>query len=747
MNAPSITPEPDISLDSIEIIDEEKKYICKIELIDDNFIQANIFLNNELKYKGDIFLDKIQSQIKAFLDYNINEIYEEIKQLNFNNFSLKKEKNKYKLIIEILVLRKKKNIIIDLNENKKDLIKETINNYEKIIKEKDILISNLKEKIKKLEEQLNENIKKDNIILDLKEKMKELEKRLEEKDKDVLDKTIIEGNGGYSKLEEIINMYKVGSNSICQILFSPNNKKIKGTGFFIEIDQKFNLPFKRVLFTCDFILPEDFFKQNKFLEIEINKTNKKINIENSQLFFKDIKFEIFILNRGKRKIISNKDYHYTCIEILDTDNIFDNSNIEIFKTNYDDELTPKDIAILHYIKGQELSFSLGQIKYYDNDLPYFLHTASTQEGCLGAPLINRNQITNVIGIHFGWIKNKKGSLAHPIRGILNDIKNKIFNKTHLGNNFKTLCEQTNRIENIFIINNEKLCSCSYDGTVLIYNLKNFELEGKIENKSPVIYHCLLSNNNIALCVDTTIKIYREKKGLTDSVYQYFIKAQSEYELLFTLSEHKKAVCKVLEIDADTLASLAFDRTMIIWNRKKYYLSENFIYSKKFLVNENEELPTNSLKVKEKEIVTCGFGNNYIQFWETENFINKKIILDIKCNRFINSMIMINDNTLLIGGDNLDIYIIDSNKYELISHITKYKRGVSAVRKLNNGNILIGCNEDNKLYSLVEYNYEKGDLIEVVSKKDAHSNIITGLLELNDGEIVSCSYDQTIKFWG
>ena len=68
--------------------------------------------------------------------------------------------------------------------------------------------------------------------------------------------------------------------------------------------------------------------------------------------------------------------------------------------------------------------------------------------------------------------------------------------------------------------------------------------------------------------------------------------------------------------------------MIIWNRKKYYLSENFIYSKKFLINENEELPTNSLKVKEKEIVTCGFGNNYIQFWETENFINKKIILDL-----------------------------------------------------------------------------------------------------------------------
>ena len=297
MEAPCITP--DTSLDSIDIIIEGKKYICKIELID-SFIQANIFLNNDLKYRGNIFLEKIQSQIKAFLDYNINEIFEEINQLNYNNFSIKREKNKYKLIIEILILRKKKSIIIDLNENKlnNDLINEKINNYENIIKKKDIIVLDLKEKIKELEEKLNDNEKKDNIILNLKEKIKKLEEKLneKEKEKDILynnannnsknslklknkdnfeKEIIIEGNGGYSKLDEIINMYKAGSNSICQILIPGNNKEIKESGFLIEIDKMYNLPFKRVLFTCDFILPEDFFKQNKFLEIEINKIKKK----------------------------------------------------------------------------------------------------------------------------------------------------------------------------------------------------------------------------------------------------------------------------------------------------------------------------------------------------------------------------------------------------------------------------------------------------------------------------------------
>ena len=153
--------------------------------------------------------------------------------------------------------------------------------------------------------------------------------------------------------------------------------------------------------------------------------------------------------------------------------------------------------------------------------------------------------------------------------------------------------------------------------------------------------------------------------------------------------------------------------------KILFISKIYLYEKNF-VNENEDLPTIALKTKEDELVTGGFGNNYIQFWKTKNYINKKRIIDIKCNKYINSIIMINDNTLLIGGDNLDIYIIDTNKYELISHIIKYKKEISAIIILNNGNILMGCNDKyntynlfgDNLYSLVEYKYEKGDLIEV-----------------------------------
>jgi len=122
-------------------------YMCKIELKEEEIININIYLDNKLKYLGNIFLEKIQIQIKAFLDYNINEIFEEINKLDNNNFSIIKENNKYKLKIKFIILRRKKYLYINLNSNNN-------NNeyYENIIKEKDKIIYEFNKKL--LEEQL-----------------------------------------------------------------------------------------------------------------------------------------------------------------------------------------------------------------------------------------------------------------------------------------------------------------------------------------------------------------------------------------------------------------------------------------------------------------------------------------------------------------------------------------------------------------------------------------------------------------
>ena len=83
---------------------------------------------------------------------------EEIK-LNVDNLFIVKDSNKYKLKIKANIENKEKNFFLDLNENdhennKTNSTKEDYNNYEEIIKQKDMVISQLLEKIKNLEEEL-----------------------------------------------------------------------------------------------------------------------------------------------------------------------------------------------------------------------------------------------------------------------------------------------------------------------------------------------------------------------------------------------------------------------------------------------------------------------------------------------------------------------------------------------------------------------------------------------------------------
>ena len=177
METPIFTLEKSLKL--FEINYDGKKYTCQFKIFEE-FIQANIYLDNKLKYKGNIFLEKIQCQIKTFFDYNINEIFEEINQLNSNNFWIINESNKYKLKIEFMILRKKRNIIIDLNDNKKN--DDIINKYKKIIKEKDNIISDLKDNLKKTNEKIINNYEeiineKDKIIAQLKEEINVLSKK------------------------------------------------------------------------------------------------------------------------------------------------------------------------------------------------------------------------------------------------------------------------------------------------------------------------------------------------------------------------------------------------------------------------------------------------------------------------------------------------------------------------------------------------------------------------------------------
>ena len=592
----------------------------------------------------------------------------------------------------------------------------------------------------------------------------------------------------YLNLQEakLLNIY--GENSICTI-FNKENKKNLGLGFLIQINPFSKLPFERALFTCNHIVPEEFFKNNEYLYFVHKNTNKKIYIKECQIFSKNAKYEDLRKDYDKRKIFVNKELDYTLIEILDSDDIID-KKYELFKIGSLNQNYLSDIAVLHYPNKKGLSFSLGKFtKKNDNSL---VHNCFTSPNSEGAPIINLNNNQYIIGIHSKNIGNL--GLGNSMDMIFCDIKNnliKCFNKENsLQNNFLKLTIHKDFITNLILLDENTLCSCSIDGNVIFLNAKNFNILGIIKENIGIIYIEKLSDNNIILCCeDGSLRIYKEKEEnslnkisditkfiavggillfapkLTPVAIQLLLENKEnknnqkiyiskKYELLEIIKGHQESVCKVIEISKNMIISTGLDTKMRVWQKK----DSNFTCIKSLTVNDELGSSTNILKINRNEIVSAATNANYIIFWNINTLKEYKKISNIVCNWNRNSMKMINNNTLFIGGDNYNgIYLIDVVNYQLTSRINIEKvASVSSIITLNNGNILIGCKKEKKAgeedisytYSLIEYKYnsKKKILNRVKSNMDAHNNIITGLIKLNNNEIVSCGLDKTIKFW-
>ena len=87
-----------------------------------------------------------------------------------------------------------------------------------------------------------------------------------------------------------------------------------------------------------------------------------------------------------------------------------------------------DIFILQYprVNDSSFSFSYGKIlSYKDNEIK---HSASTDNGSSGSPIIRRSEDNYIIGLHYGGKKNNTSNLATSFDSILNNIKLHYYNE-------------------------------------------------------------------------------------------------------------------------------------------------------------------------------------------------------------------------------------------------------------------------------------------------------------------------------
>ena len=243
--------------------------------------------------------------------------------------------------------------------------------------------------------------------------MEELENKNESEDEDFkgipFSKTLVLLNNDEDK-----EIDDIARNSLCVIYKNDNNDKI-GIGFFCEIPDPQNEDKNIVvLLTCNHVFPINKDDLNNYKYIKFNKINPK-------------KKQSLCLEDGRR-IWTNKEIDYTCIEIFPKKNIcFFNKDFKIFKIekqhlNSQNLKNETEIRAYTFIENNfdklDGTFKSIEEKHRNS----FKHNLKTKDGYSGSPIINKED-KSIIGIHMEkFDKIKPGGKGICINKIYNNMK-------------------------------------------------------------------------------------------------------------------------------------------------------------------------------------------------------------------------------------------------------------------------------------------------------------------------------------
>ncbi len=202
-----------------------------------------------------------------------------------------------------------------------------------------------------------------------------------------------------------------GKKATCKIISkNKNGDIIFGSGIFCKI-QYFNKKIK-VLLTNNHILNEDSIKKGNKIEFVYEEYNKIIEINN------------------KRFCKSSPIYDFTCIEILDEDNIEDFYEIEEINKDYNYKERP--IAIVQYPGEGKMEIKTGHLVEIINYI--IRYKVSTENGSYGSPIILLSNY-KIIGIHQSYDEEKDLNIGIYIENIIQCInKNEILFKFNIREN-------------------------------------------------------------------------------------------------------------------------------------------------------------------------------------------------------------------------------------------------------------------------------------------------------------------------
>ena len=543
-------------------------------------------------------------------------------------------------------------------------------------------------------------------------------------------------------------------NNICKIKIGDE----QGTGFFCKIpfpDEKNMLP---VFITNNHVIKEEIlYKNNKNISIYIKgeKAERKINL-NNRIKYTNIYYDITIIE------ILEKDHINNYLE-LDDKIISDIIDDENFNIEYKD----KTSYIIQYPNG-ELSVSYGIIdKLFEDkkNIFTFIHKCSTCHGSSGSPILSLNN--KVFGIHFGNKSDKynKGTfLNYPIKDFIKLNYNKISNINESlnisieTNATEALSKEMNKINNNFFkentyketsfnefkdqvnailtLSDNRLCACSSDCSIKVFDIQNSKFDLKINKKK--------AHSNYIWCIEEIKKNVLASGGYKD-IKIWNIK-NSDLELITSKnSAHDDYLNKIIKLNNNNFASCARDGKIKIW-------SEN--YNEIECINAHNTYINSILKLNNGMLVSGSNGERALKFWDLNDYSLYKSINNIYSTAYNNTLLEV-DNILFVGEkDGIRIFDLENNLRSYFYEDKKLDRILSLF--YIGDNILIAGTSTGFIYlyqiikqpffTLEKINVIKNNLNAEKGKYNFKYGVsdLTFIQNFDKSFIVSCSIDRTIK---
>ncbi len=330
----------------------------------------------------------------------------------------------------------------------------------------------------------------------------------------------------------------------------------------------------------------------------------------------------------------------------------------------------------------------------------------------------------------------------------NDKTIKIYNGDSLENklNIKVI---ENIINCITKLKDDKLAITSYDQVEIIQLLnKNRNyciLQRKIYHSDFIMRLIELSNGNLVTCsLDETIKIWSEIK-YNNNEKNLENRNFNNVEIITNNNINELNINQNNE-NNENLIDLNNETNNINNNIKK---EDNLkpIYQNLLTINNNNEAITKITQISENEILGLNYQKQILIFYDINTF---KEITSIKNIKFYNSICLINSDIFAINANNKGIYLIKISTHEVIKNISNNST-FTYLFKAKNETIFTGeffSDSFGEKYEIEQWEINDNGLDwMIISKKEfVHDYYISSIIELNDGSIVSASFDNSVKVW-